>query len=988
MPTHRGLTWIISFAFFGIILTTLAGCGGGGSGSTGGNPPPITPPAPTPTAGWTSKSGYVYTRGGNLNWGAVYDPAHQHIFSGNELWNRVDVTSDKSRTLVKSIPIQDPRGLDISIDGKTVWVFTGYQAVFGIDTTTLQAKRYQLPLVTPTNVGVTPPLNWYGQGVFSLADGTVLLAYQAFVGGNEAIWDPATNSLSQWNSPLASSGFPAASYGIFARSGDGTRVFSFGGDENETSFTYNAVSKTFTAPVELSSFGYASHIAVNRDGTRAAVTTTGLTPFALYDNNLNLIGLLPGDGGGEVGGTIFSPDGATIYEETDTNVPVIAAISTGTLKTVSTAPAMPVIPPYTELSFGYAIPHPFAVDADGMVLGTEWHGIAFDDSTAHHTYTASTPAPPQEMNQTTVYSGSLAGGTVANFVLAPAGETPDTYFGATLGTSSDNTSGEVGVDGLNITSPAASVAGPVDLKFLYPDGTEVYDPLFFTYGVKIQDLITTGGSPQGGSAQQLDAFGISLDPSTDTVTVGGNAGAITSQKVTVNENPFTDEVTARMLNYTAPSGSPGRADVTVTTPGGTDTVHGGFLFAKSVTSYSMSDKPSFVLYDGGRNQLYLSAGSHIDVFSLSSSSFLAPLQSPAGATSIFEGLAMTPDGHSLLAADAAAGGMAVFNLNPPASSYEISIPTATGVGTQCLAGPMQVAADNAGNALVVSGRPISEASGNCSGVGGPTYKANLAGRTATPFLVNYCGQYYQHVSASSDGSVIGLDGGDLYLSSSQSCIRNNGPSGMQAGAITVSGDGVLIGVDRYFEDSLGDIRGRMAFPPVFYPAAEFGGDFYYNPLNAGALPNPHMNDAGSLYYWAYPGFIDIIDVPHGLPALRFALTQTVSTIDSPMEIDGSGQHIYLITKQGLTVVDLGNAPLAIGHLSDAAANPGAQIVVRGSGFENGITARLGSVAAPATFTDSETLTITIPAAPNGPQDLVVTNPDKTTYTLENALIVE
>ena len=988
MRTLRGLTWMILLAFSGITLTTLTGCGGGGGG-TGGNPPPVVPPAPKPIAGWTSKTGYVYTRGGFLHWGAAYDPVHQLIFAGNEMWNRVEVISDKTRALVKSIPIQDPRGLDISIDGKTVWVVTGSQAVFGINTSTLQARRYQLPLATPTNVGITPPLNWYGRWVCSLADGTLLLVYQAFSGGNEAIWDPATNSLSQWNSPLASSGFPAASYGIFARSGDGTRVFSFGGDENETSFSYNAVTKTFTVPVELSSFGYASGIAVNQDGTRAAVTTTGLTPFALYDNNLNLIGLLPGDGGGELGGAVFSPDGATIYVETDTNVPVIAAISASTLKTVATAPAMPVIPPYMEFSYGYAVPAPFAVDADGIVLGREWQGIAFDDSTAHHTYSASSPSPPEVMNETTVYSGPLAGGTVANFVLAPAGETPDTYFGATLGTSSDNTSGEVGVDGLNITSPAASVAGPVDLKFLYPNGVEVYDPLFFTYGVKIQDLITSGGSPEGGSAQQLDAFGISLDPSTDTVTVGGSPGRITSQAVTVNENPFTDEVTARLLNYTAPSGSPGRADVTVTTPNGTDTIHGGFLFAKSVTSYPMTDQPSFVQYDGGRNQLYLSTGSHIDVFSLSSSTFLAPLQSPAGASSIFEGLAMTPDGHSLLAADLGAGGLAVFNLDPPASSYEIPIPTASGVGTQCLSGPMQVAADNAGNALVVSGRPLSEQSGNCSGGGGPIYKANLAARSATQFLAANCGLDEPHISASSDGSVIGLDGGDIYLSSSQSCITHNNSSlaAAQIGAVSVAGDGSMIGADRYFEDSLGEVRGRMAVPPLFYPQAEFGADFYYNPL-VSALQNPHMNDAGSLYYWAYPNFIDVIDVQHGFPALRFELTQTVTNTDAPMAIDGSGQHVYLITKQGLTIVDLGNAPLAIGHLSQAAANPGAQIVVRGSGFENGITARLGGAAASATFTDSETLTITVPGAATGPQDLVLTNPDKTTYTLENALIVE
>jgi hypothetical protein len=154
------------------------------------------------------------------------------------------------------------------------------------------------------------------------------------------------------------------------------------------------------------------------------------------------------------------------------------------------------------------------------------------------------------------------------------------------------------------------------------------------------------------------------------------------------------------------------------------------------------------------------------------------------------------------------------------------------------------------------------------------------------------------------------------------------------------------------------------------------------------LQTTRLNSAGSLYYWAYPNSIDVIDVQHGTSALRFGLTQTLTTTVAPMAIDSSGQRIFLITNKGLTVVDLGNAPLSVGHLSQTSAGPGMQITVRGSGFENGITATLGGVSAAVTFSDSETITLTVPAVSAGLQDLVLSIPDGKTYTLQSAVSVQ
>jgi hypothetical protein len=154
------------------------------------------------------------------------------------------------------------------------------------------------------------------------------------------------------------------------------------------------------------------------------------------------------------------------------------------------------------------------------------------------------------------------------------------------------------------------------------------------------------------------------------------------------------------------------------------------------------------------------------------------------------------------------------------------------------------------------------------------------------------------------------------------------------------------------------------------------------------LLHPRINASGGLYYTAYPNYLEIVDIPHGLLRMRFSLTQTVQYVPTPMSIDPSGRYIYLITDRGLTVIDLGQAPLAIGHLSVMTAAPSIPITVRGSGFDAGTTAILGGLAATVSFVDDNTLTLTVPAAAAGPEDIALTRTDGETYILENAIVVQ
>jgi hypothetical protein len=95
----------------------------------------------------------------------------------------------------------------------------------------------------------------------------------------------------------------------------------------------------------------------------------------------------------------------------------------------------------------------------------------------------------------------------------------------------------------------------------------------------------------------------------------------------------------------------------------------------------------------------------------------------------------------------------------------------------------------------------------------------------------------------------------------------------------------------------------------------------------------------------------------------------------------------LLAGKGLTVVDLGAPPLSIGHISKPDASPGSQIVVRGSGFDPGITATVGGLSAPVSVSDENTLILTVPGAASGPEDIVLTRSDGDVYILENGLLL-
>jgi hypothetical protein len=143
-----------------------------------------------------------------------------------------------------------------------------------------------------------------------------------------------------------------------------------------------------------------------------------------------------------------------------------------------------------------------------MLLDIQSSGIGFEDTTFFQSYGTNTVPQPSAVTLST-YSGPLTGGTEVS-PYGYFGLTPDVWFGGTRGTASLN-----GTNTLTITSPPSSTPGPVNLKYLSPDGAQLFTPQVFTYSVFPQYAILSGGSPDGGKLARSPASACRRTRATD-----------------------------------------------------------------------------------------------------------------------------------------------------------------------------------------------------------------------------------------------------------------------------------------------------------------------------------------------------------------------------------------------------------------------------------------------------------------------------------------
>jgi hypothetical protein len=142
------------------------------------------------------------------------------------------------------------------------------------------------------------------------------------------------------------------------------------------------------------------------------------------------------------------------------------------------------------------------------------------------------------------------------------------------------------------------------------------------------------------------------------------------------------------------------------------------------------------------------------------------------------------------------------------------------------------------------------------------------------------------------------------------------------------------------------------------------------------------------------GGVDILDAHTGRLRLRIFLPEPLAALSTDVDAlhgsflatDENGQRIFALTTSGLTVLQLATVPLSIGTISptSAPASGGTALTIRGSGFQSTATVTIGGKSAATTFVDMNTLTVTTPNLPAGPQQIVITNSNGDSYSLDAA----
>lgn len=893
----------------------------------------------------------------------VYDPVHQLIFSSDFMLNRVDVVSTTTGQIVRSIPVMCPDGLALSLDGTEVLVGSHAQQIAAISTSSLQViQQWELPRLSGVPYG---PRN-----VYPLSNGNIGIQSAGVNGGGWtfSLWNPNSNTISPIGVPTGFSG----DFCYVSSSADGTLVLL--ADCGTNNFTlYSVPTGSFAAQYTFPADDYIYGAALSPDGSHALVYDIN-NGVALYNSQLSLITYLVGPT--YIQGFIFSGDSSRAYLAAG----ILGVFDGTTGAFINTAPALGTIPPGAECSPCPFVGPLFAVDPTGIVYGAADHGIAFHDSTYAVSYLSGFGGPPGLDMTSTPTSGSVNATTPVSFPEEiDFNALPDVWFAGTRAGQASFAEGPPSP--IDATAPALSQPGPVSVKVIQPDGFQAFNPLVFSYGPGVMFISGNGGTPKGGATSDIIGVGLPTDPSQIQVTVGGQAATVVSAK-SVDfygvDFPWVYPYPVVDATITLPPGT-GDEDVVVTTSTGSTTLANGFHYAQTVTDYSSPDSFQSILLDRTRNQLYLSAGNHIDVFSLSTGQFLSPFTPPSiNGTKSFYGMALTPDSSELIAANYSEGSVALINPDQPSTATAVQIVPVGSSGN-----PYNVVTTNTGQAFI---EPTYPSGGNAT-----IYELNLATLAVTaitniPFFSIAEGS---PIAASGDGSKVLLtDYGfpeDVAVfdsaSGNWSVNGNNGPgtilnnTGSNAAA---SLNASVLGTGSAFVNSSANVTGYLAWQDVFEANIPYGA----------LLPLEKIPDGGSLAYLPYAGWVDIYDANHGALLRRFSLVEQVQTVTDAMAIDAYGQNIYLITNAGLTVVQLVNAPLAIGSVAPATGAAGTTVTVSGSGFQAANTVTVSGTAATATFVNANTLQVVIPSVSSGSVQITVTNPSGESYSLDNAFTVQ
>lgn len=894
-----------------------------------------------------------------------YDAVRNHVFASLPAMNRVVMMDPSTGNILSSISASvanfEPNGVWLasssnisgSVDGKSLLVL-GAGHVSTVDLASGQVRGIvAIPEAIP--IGWTTPTGISPTFLVSAAGGHIIFGS----------W--GDSSFYNWDgvSALASL-HPTSDLYSFDRSFDGSKVLLASGD---TSGAYQLLDVGSDSITAQGAYSNATIMTVRGNPARNEWAVANSNGVDFLDGNLNLTARIPAVFVGSLTywGMTYSSDGKSLYfvYAPDGEHPFLITVDDATHQVVRIAPATG-----TTLAYYLRLPpdwivQPFAADASGLVFGLGQKGLVIDDSTYNIDPTQATTADFAII--ATPNNGPLNASTQVQITTQSYTAQPDVWFGAQRALAESlNSAGQV-----SATAPQGQAVGPVNIKLFPPDGYAHVMPQAFTYGAVITSIRHSVCSASGGCSADIFGFGLfSSNTNQTTVTVGGNAAPVQSLHYFNTEEAYPYPL--QYVTITIPPGLPGRADVVVTSGTGQATLTGGFLYGVSLQNYPSLTTYNALLYDEGRDVLYASTDSVIARFSPASSTFLAPITPPSiRGQNQFQAMSLTPDGSRLIVANKLDSSVAIIDPDNPSNAQAIAISAVSSNP----GGPVFVAATAPGKVLISIG-----------GFGypwtGPLYELDLATSQVQALTIpgtiprDSMGLY-----PTSDGKTVfvrtyGGFAGFWDPSTGQfSGIRDNFAG---AGLGAAAGDGNVFGVGLGLVASDGYSLVGWGVPD------EFGGF-------QGIFPNQAaLNDSGSLEFTADSNNLFIFDTHHGDLLQSLTLPSQVNAWTKTIALDSTAARVFVSDSQGLTVLTLASAPLALGSVTPSIASVGGGTILslRGSGFEPTTTVDIGSKMATTTFVDANTLQVTAPANSAGPTRITLHKPGGESYQLDAGVVYQ
>jgi hypothetical protein len=904
---------------------------------------PVTPPS-------NSREGFVYT-GDPAPSGVVYDKARNRVLATDLQHNEIDVISPDTLSITARLPIPQPTGIDLSPDGKTLYIGTRthYMYLATADTLCITDRAY--------TVGVSPYTSLSPQFPTALADGSVIVgAYDIDSTAQEVLlWTPAAGFT--WLNNLGE-----VSYSVrnIIPSGDRMHAFMSGDDSGGVYARYDVGGTVAFKTVAFGSQPYM--LAVNQDGSRI-LFADDCCSVVLADGDFNIVANTSFSFAGHA---TAEPDFSKFYLSTEVGLGI--TVLDATLKPIGSLPTSVPSVYYSPQGLG-----PF----DGMhrIVALSGTGISFLPVSPISPVQAPGTSPPilamsgevfgafQPDNPGSGLTTTLNGG---NFPSAPSSVVLSEGASSQSATVGNSTSSVI-----HLTVPNFS-AGCADVTVTFPTGPDAFGPQAFCYSPSVFVVDGDSGPTTGGSTLTLYGMGFGSTP--PKVTVGG----VASPNVTFNAGySSSGAVTLSTLTVTVPPGTLGDADVSVITSWKTTTLPRAFHYVQRAdTALPSGASPNQLILDSQRSRILVtdSAHSQLLVYSLDSGALLNSI--PTGPTP--QGIGLTPDGSKLVLLTAGDYKVSVLDAGTYSLLQQVTSPSSgRNFFTTGPIGPPVMVATMAGNKAY-----IATQAGYLQGPAAAysysmLYDFDLTANTLSSDPINatnYGGGEPFYIVSSLDGSAA-LIGGEIAntvggaLIPSDTDLATFTDLAVAPDAQSLANNGVLLDSSNHWQNSLTadlQIQGGTAL----------GEDFLYG---------AQFNGSGSLFYRSTASHIRIYDVKHGnllrtleVPGGLIGSNGTETTSPTRLlAVSPADQKIIAATSNGVSIFSFASDPLSISE----ANNLSGQLTLLGSGFTSATSITVDTLAASANFVSPTQLNVTLPALASGPHSVTATNPNGDTYTL-------